>query len=42
MKEIKSGPLHVYDGLVPMLKLADRLSGKRFGLSVIAVGGRLR
>jgi hypothetical protein len=42
MKEIKSGPLYVYDGLVPMLKLADRLSGKRFGLSVIAVGSRLR
>jgi 2-polyprenyl-3-methyl-5-hydroxy-6-metoxy-1,4-benzoquinol methylase len=42
MKEIQSGPLYVYDGLVPMLKLADRLLGKRFGLSVIAVGVRLR
>jgi 2-polyprenyl-3-methyl-5-hydroxy-6-metoxy-1,4-benzoquinol methylase len=41
MKEIKRGLLYIYDGLVPMLKLADRLSGKRFGLSVIAVGAKL-
>jgi hypothetical protein len=37
MKEIKSGPVNIYESLVPMLKLADRLAGKRFGLSVIAV-----
>jgi hypothetical protein len=42
MKEIKSGPLNIYDGLVPVLKLADRLAGRRFGLSVIAVGNQLR
>lgn len=42
MKEIKRGPLYMYDRLVPILKLADRLSGKRFGVSVIAVGARLR
>jgi SAM-dependent methyltransferase len=42
MKEIKSGPLNIYDGLVPVLKWADRLCGKGFGLSVIAAAGRSR
>lgn len=42
MKEIKSGPLNIYDGLVPVLKWADRLCGRSFGLSVIAVAGRSR
>jgi SAM-dependent methyltransferase len=41
MKEIKSGLVNIFDGLVPMWKMADRLSGRRFGLSVIAVGGQL-
>jgi len=42
MKEMKSGLLNIYDRMVPMLKVIDRLCGRRVGLSVIAVAGRLR
>jgi 2-polyprenyl-3-methyl-5-hydroxy-6-metoxy-1,4-benzoquinol methylase len=42
MKEIKSGLLNIYDRMVPMLKVIDQLCGRKVGLSVIAVAGRLR
>jgi hypothetical protein len=38
MDKIKKGPLNLYNSLVWMMRLIDKLLGKRIGLSVIAVG----
>jgi SAM-dependent methyltransferase len=37
MDKIKKGPLRLYNGLVGIMRLADRLTGRKIGLSIIAV-----
>jgi SAM-dependent methyltransferase len=37
MDKIKKGPLRFYNGLVGIMRLADRLTGRKIGLSIIAV-----
>jgi SAM-dependent methyltransferase len=37
MDKIKKGPLRLYNGMVGIMRLADRLMGRKIGLSIIAV-----
>ncbi len=37
MDKIKKGPLNLYNSLVGMMRLVDKVVGKRIGLSIIAV-----